>query len=79
MSISTTVQGRLKWEINQNKLLNLQQSLKQQLINRISDKDPRHSHSNSSQSNAKSDASSVWSTKVASSPYDFSVFTTVAK
>ena len=26
----------------------------------------------------KSDASSVWSTKVASSPYDFSVFTTVA-
>ena len=74
MSISTTVQGRLKWEINQNKLLNLQQSLKQQLINRISDKDPRHSHSNSSQSNAKSDASVFGLQKLHPALMTFSIY-----
>ncbi|KHC33974.1 hypothetical protein MGQ_04078 [Candida albicans P76067] len=74
-SSRTSKNGRLI----KNKLLNLQQSSKQQLINRISDKDPRHSHSNSSQSNAKRVTPPVFGLqKVASSPYDFSVFTTVA-
>lgn len=70
----TSKNGRLI----KNKLLNLQQSLKQQLINRISDKDPGHLHSNNSQSNTKKVTPPVFGLqKVASSPYDFSVFTKV--